>query len=119
MRSCNRCGGKYEPSLHTICGPCGEALHCDVTASTIAHGRREGAAIAAGIIALGEWGRRCGTPVGETGHRCLVGYHVGYPRSTCPYCSRPALDLPRPVSGCPRCVPVNGHHAHGCERGTP
>lgn len=40
-------------------------------------GRAEGAAIAAGIIALGEWARRCGKPVcGDCGCTCVRGHAV-------------------------------------------
>lgn len=45
---------------------------CNVCAEDAAHarGRAEGAAIAAGIIALGEWARRCGTSLGDAKRRC-------------------------------------------------
>ncbi len=56
-------------------------------------GRDEGAAIAAGIIALGLWGQRMAArQADETCHRCRVGYRVSYSRSRCPYCSE--RDIP-------------------------
>lgn len=59
MNTCDNC---IEETDNVVCDECQE----DAWETALDIGRKEGAAIAAGIIALGEWARRCGT-----GYRCL------------------------------------------------
>lgn len=65
-----------------ICVECREwmptrGLTCGEKCTAALHARNEGAAVAFGIIALGEWARRCGRPLRAWEEVCE--FCKGYP----------------------------------------